>query len=59
MEYPKIVYIEAILMANGELIHYGKSLGYISDKQIEIIESGAEKLTRGSESVVALNPNIA
>lgn len=55
----KIVYIEAALMPNNELIHFGKSIGYINEKQRELIDSGANKLTRGREAVVAIRPNVA
>ena len=55
----KIVYIEAALMPNNELIHFGKSLGFISNEQRELVDSGANKLTRGKESVVAISPNVA
>lgn len=57
--YPMKVLVEAALMANGELLHYGKTLGYINDRQLEMIESGATKLTRGNEVVVALGENVA
>jgi hypothetical protein len=55
----KIVYLEAVLMPNGELLHYGKSLGYADDQQINLVESGACKLTKGHEPIVAIRPNIA
>lgn len=55
----KIVYIEAALMPNNELIHFGKSLGYINEKQRKLVDSGANKLTRGKEVVVAISPNVA
>ena len=50
----EIVYIEAVLMDNDELIHFGKSLGFISKKQRELIEAGATRLTKGSEPVVSI-----
>lgn len=28
---PKIYYLQVILMPNGEILHQGKSLGYISN----------------------------
>ena len=46
--YPAIVYVEAALMENGEVLHYGKSLGFINDKQKDLVESGATKLTKGN-----------
>jgi len=49
----KIVYLEAVLMDNGELIHFGKSLGYVGKRQLELLESDATKLTKGGEPVVA------
>ena len=54
MDDIKVVYLEAVLMENGELIHFGKSLGFVSDRQKELVESGACKLTKGSEPVVAI-----
>lgn len=59
MDNIKIVYIEAALMSNNELIHFGKSLGYISKEQRKLVDSGANKLTRGNEDVVAISPNVA
>lgn len=59
IKYPKVVYLEAILMANREVIHYGKSLGFINDRQIDLVESGATKLTKGNEVVIAVNDKVA
>jgi len=60
VEYPLIVMIEGALMANGEFIHYGKSLGWINQRQREMVENGATKLARGSEIVIALGKdNVA
>lgn len=59
IEYPKVVYLEAVLMANGEVIHYGKTLGFINERQGDLIESKATKLTRGKEIVVAVNNQVA
>jgi hypothetical protein len=53
-----VVYIEAVLMDNGELLHFGKSLGYVSKRQHEMVDSGACKLTRGKEPVVAIGKNV-
>ncbi len=50
----EIVYIEAVLMDNDELIHFGKTLGFITADQRKLIESGASKLTRGNEPVVSI-----
>lgn len=55
----KIVYVEAALMPNNELIHMGKSLGYINEEQRKLVEAGASKLTKGSQIVVAIRPNVA
>ena len=55
----KIVYIEAALMPNNELIHMGTTLGFINKDQRKLIEAGASKLTRGSQPVVAIRPNVA
>lgn len=49
-----VVYVEALLMPNGEVIHFGKTLGFVSKRQAEMVESGACKLTKGSEPVIAL-----
>jgi hypothetical protein len=58
MEYPKIVYVEAVLMENGELIHYGQSLGFINARQKKLVESdGAAKLAKGGETIVAIGKN--
>lgn len=50
----KVVYIEAVLMANNELIHFGKSLGFVSDRQKKLVESGACKMARGKEPIVMI-----
>lgn len=55
----KIVYIEAVLMDNNELIHFGKSLGTISKEQRELVENEATKLTKGNEIVVAIKSQVA
>ncbi len=58
--YPCIVYVEAALMENGEVIHLGKTIGRIGEKQRELLEAGATKTARGNEPVVALgNGNVA
>ena len=59
IEYPKVVYLEAVLMANGEVLHYGKSLGFVNKRQGDLVESGATKLTKGNEVVIAVNNNVA
>ena len=53
------VMLEAALMENGEVIHYGKTLGYIGKKQRELIESRATKLSRPNVVVVALGDRTA
>lgn len=50
----KIVYIEGVLMDNGEFIHFGKSLGFIGDRQKMLVREEATKKTRGGEIVVML-----
>jgi len=57
--YPLVVHVEGVLMANGEFIHYGKSLGWINEKQRDLVESGASKLARGNEIVIALGNSVA
>ena len=56
---PKIVYLEGILMENGEFISHGKSIGYCNKKQIALVEKGACKITKGGETIIALGENIA
>lgn len=46
-------------MDNGELIHFGKSLGFANKRQRELIESGACKLTKGGEKVAAIGEHVA
>lgn len=59
IEYPKVCLIEGVLMPNKEFIHYGKSLGFINEKQSNLVENEATKLTRGNEVIIALGKNIA
>ena len=54
IEYPKVVYLEAILMANREVLHYGKSLGFINDEQSDLVESEATRLSKSNEVIVDL-----
>lgn len=56
---PIVVYIEAVLMDNGEVIHYGKSLGFINKRQQELVDAEATKLTKGNEIVIALGEEVA
>ena len=58
-EYPAIVLVEACAMANGELIHFGKSLGFMNERQVELLEKGAGKMARGTEPVVAIGDKVA
>lgn len=41
-------------MDNNELIHFGKSLGFITDRQRDLLEAHATKTTRGNEVVVCI-----
>ncbi len=59
MEDITIVYLEAVLMPNNEVIHYGKSLGFISGKQADLVKAQATKLTKGNEIIVAVGNNVA
>lgn len=59
MENITVVYLEAVLMANGEVLHFGKSLGYAGKRQIEMVEAGATKLTKGGEVVIAIGEQPA
>ena len=54
IDYPIIVLVEGVLLENGEVIHYGKSLGFINKKQKKLVEAGATKYPRGNEPVVAV-----
>lgn len=58
-EYPKIVLVEAVVMANGEVIHYGHTLGFINDIQRNRLESGATKIAKGGEDIIAVGGNVA
>ena len=57
--YPAIVLVEACAMPNGELLHFGKSLGFMNKRQMELLECGAEKTARGKEPIVAVGKNVA
>jgi len=57
--YPKLVLLEGVVMANGEFLHYGESLGYINKRQRDLLESGAHKIARGNEPVIALGDQVA
>ena len=57
--YPLVVHLEAVLMENGEVIHFGKSLGYINKRQKDLVQSGATKLARGNEIVIAVGEAVA
>lgn len=51
----EIVYIEAVLMDNDELIHMGKTLGFIGKRQRELVDSkGAGKMSKGGITVVEI-----
>ncbi len=50
----EVVYIEAVLMDNGELLHYGRSLGFIGKRQQELVDNQATKITKGKEKIVAI-----
>ena len=55
IEYPKVVQLEAVLMEDGEVIHYGKSLGFICKRQRELIEAGANKISRPNVDMIAIS----
>ena len=59
VQYPVVVLLEAALMANGEVIHFGKTLGFINERQRELVENGASKTARGGEIVVAVGEAVA
>lgn len=50
-----IVYLEAALMPNNEVLHLGKSLGYISDRQRELVTFGVNKTVKNAK-VIELKP---
>ena len=50
----EIVHIEAVLMENNELIHMGKSLGFIGNRQRKLVDSGAGKLSKWNETIVEI-----
>lgn len=49
-----MVYVEAVVMPNDEVISFGKSLGFISKAQRDLIESGAYKQAKNGDIVIAL-----
>lgn len=55
----KVVLVEAVLMPNGEVIHFGKTLGFANKRQIELVEKGANKITKGGETIIALGEEVA
>ena len=57
IEYPLAVLLEAVLMGNGEVIHYGKLLGFVNKKQLDLFENEVTKLSRGNKIVVAVRKN--
>lgn len=57
MDDIKVVYVEAILMQNGEVLHLGKTLGYVSERQAKLVESGACKITKGGEPIINIGKN--
>lgn len=59
IEFPIVVYLEAVLMANGEVIHYGKTLGWANDRQMDLVKRGATKLTKDGEDIVAVGEEVA
>lgn len=59
MDYPAVVHLEAVVMENGEVIHYGKSLGFINQRQRDLLEKGAHKTARGGEAMVAVGEEVA
>jgi len=59
VSYPLVVLLEAVLMENGEVLHYGKSLGFVNKEQSDLVEKGATKRSRGNEIVVAIGKKVA
>jgi hypothetical protein len=55
----EVILIEAVLLPNDEVIHFGKTLGFINKKQRDLVKSKATKIARGGEMIIALRPNIA
>lgn len=54
-----VVYAEAIMAPNGEIVHFGQTLGWANARQIELVENGACKITKGGEPIVSLGERIA
>lgn len=55
---PLVVHLEALLMPNGEVLHYGKSLGFVDKRQMELVEAGATKLSKGNEIVIGVGKGV-
>lgn len=56
MDFPTSVLLSAAVMANGEVLHYGKSLGMLSKREMDLLESGACKTAKGGEPIVGIKP---
>ena len=54
----EIVYLEVVLMPNNEIIHFGKTLGFITKEQRELLDAGAQKITKGKEPIVCLKGSM-
>jgi hypothetical protein len=53
---PTIVYVEAVLMPNREVIHYGKSLGLVNKRQLEMVAQDVCGHTKGEEKIIVIHP---
>lgn len=57
--YPKVVFVEAVLMDNREVISMGQTLGFVNKRQQELVENGACKIAKGGEAIIHLGENTA
>lgn len=55
---PEIVYLQAVLMPNGEVIHFGKTLGFLNEREWKRIREGNAKLTSAGNVVVELGDHV-
>ena len=59
INYPLVVLLEAVLMENGEVIHYGKTIGWANKRQIDLVEKSTTKIARGGEPIIAIGEDVA
>jgi len=49
------VYVEAILMPNREVIHYGRTLGFVSEREHELAELDACEFSKEPTPVIRMS----